>query len=153
MDEKIWKKNKEEKYFGGCLVEKGRGENDGGAYLSPQKSFLFKIERKLGGDKSYMWRTKMLMSKLHMGFFNTFVCLFFLCFCIFVFVFCMWFFFSTNDYYYLINLGDCMLFGCLSLFCFNWPSFFNKGIWVNSYKFTFFISPLFYLQPNKNERN
>ena len=91
----------------------------------------------------------MPISKLHMGFFNTFVCLFFLCFCIFVFVFCMWFFFSTNDYYYLINLGDCMLFGCLSLFCFNWPSFFNKGIWVNLYKLTFFIPPLFHSEQKK----
>ena len=154
VDEKIWKKNKEEKYFGGCLVEKGRGENDGGAYLSPQKSFLFKIERKLGGGKILYVKDKNAHVQVAHGLLQ-YVCLFFffLCFCIFVFVFCMWFFFSTNDYYYLINLGDCMLFGCLSLFCFNWPSFFNKGIWVNSYKFTFFISPLFYLQPNKNERN
>ena len=45
MDEKIWKKNKEEKYFGGCLVEKGRGENDGGAYLSQQKSSLQNREK------------------------------------------------------------------------------------------------------------
>ena len=28
---------------------------------------------------------------------------------------------------------------CLSLFCFNWVSFFNKGIWVNLCKFTFSI--------------
>ena len=54
MDGKFWKENGEEKYFGGCFVEKGRGKNDGGAYLSQQKCFLSKIERKLGGEKSYM---------------------------------------------------------------------------------------------------
>ena len=118
VDEKLWKENKEEKYFGGCLVEKGRGENDGGAYLSPQKSFLFKIERKLGGDKSYMWRTKMLMSKLHMGFFNTFVCLFFF-FCFFVFFLHVIFFF------------------------YKWLLFFNKFGWL--YAFWLFVAFLFQL--------
>ena len=119
VDEKIWKKNKEEKYFGGCLVEKGRGEDDGGAYLSPQKSFLFKIVRKLGGEKSYMWRTKMLMSKLHMGFFNTFVCLF-----VFFFLF-FCFFFACDFFFYKLLL------------------FFNKFGWL--YAFWLFVTFLFQL--------
>ena len=41
----------------------------------------------------------------------------------------------------------------LSLFCFNWPSFFNKGVWVNLYKLIFSISLVFHSQQNKNERN
>ena len=104
MDGKLWKENGEEKYFGGCFVEKGRGKNDGGAYLSQQKCFLSKIERKLGGEKSYMWRTKMPMCKLHMRFFNMFVCLFF-------------FFF---------------LFAC-DFFFYKWFLFFNKFWWLYAY--------------------
>ena len=150
VDEKIWKKNKEEKYFGGCLVEKGRGENDGGAYLSPQKSFLFKIERKLGGGKILYVKDKNAHIQVAHGLLQ-YVCLFV---CFFFFVFLFFFlhviFFSTNDYYFLINLGDCMLFGCLSLFCFNWLSFFNKGIWVNSYKLNFFYPSIFSL-PTKQK--
>ena len=86
MDEKIWKKNKEEKYFGGCLVEKGRGENDGGAYLSPQKSFLFKIERKLGGGKILYVKDKNAHIQVAHGLLQ-YVCLFvffvflYFCFC------------------------------------------------------------------------
>ena len=44
-------------------------------------------------------------------------------------------------------------FSCLSLFCFNLPSFFNNDIWVNLYKLTFTIHSLFYSQPNKKEGN
>ena len=47
------KKNEEGKLFGGCLVERGKGENNGVADLDPPKSFLSKMERKLGGGKSY----------------------------------------------------------------------------------------------------
>ena len=58
--------------------------------------------------------------------------------------------FFLLDFYFLINW---VIVFFLSLFCFNWLSFFNKGIWVNLYKLTFSIISLFYSQPNKNERN
>ena len=44
-------------------------------------------------------------------------------------------------------------FGFLSLFCFNYISFCNNDIWVNLYKFIFFIFSLFHCQPNKNKEN
>ena len=52
------------------------------------------------------------------------------CFVFFVFLFCLTRHdFFGYDFYFLINLGDCFfLGGCLPLFCFNWASFFNKGI-------------------------
>ena len=55
-------------------------------------------------------------------------------------LFLAWFFFCC-----LLNLGDCLFFflvSCLPLFLFlffNWPSFFNKGIWANLYKLFFFF--------------
>ena len=58
--------------------------------------------------------------------------------------------FFLLDFYFLINW---VIVFFLSLFCFNWLSFFNKGIWVNLYKLTFSIISLFYSQPNKNEKN
>ena len=61
-----------------------------------------------------------------------------------------WFFFLINWVIFFFFFFFC---GCLSLFCFNWPSFFNKDIWVSLYKFTFFIPLLFHSQPNKRERN
>ena len=89
-------------------------------------------------------------------------CLFFLsCGCDSCFV-CFFFWLTRHDFYFFgtwflffNKLGDCLFFGCLLLFCFNWPSFFNKSVRVNLYKFTFFfpIPPLFYSQSNKNERN
>ena len=39
------------------------------------------------------------------------------------------------------------------LFCFNYISFCNNDIWVNLYKFIFFIFSLFHCQPNKNKEN
>ena len=43
----------------------------------------------------------------------------------FVLFFCFLFFFLTkHDFYFLINWVIAFFFGCLSLFCFNWPSFF-----------------------------
>ena len=74
---------------------------------------------------------------------------------------CFFFFFSLtrhdfclrHDFYFLINwLIAFFFFG--SFFCFNWPSFFNKGIWVNLCKLTYSIPPLFSLPiKKKNERN
>ena len=62
--------------------------------------------------------------------------------------------FYGHDFYFLINLGDWFFFlGCLSLFCFNWASFFNKSICINLYKLTFSIPPFFHSQPNKKEGN
>ena len=37
-------------------------------------------------------------------------------------------FFLDMIFIFFNNLGDCFFFGCLSLFCFNWLSFFNKSI-------------------------
>ena len=66
-------------------------------------------------------------------------------------------FFLGHDFYFLINWVIAFFFffwcGYLSLFFFNWSSFFNKGVWVNLYKLTFSISSLFHSQPNKNEKN
>ena len=64
-----WRKNEKWKLFGGCLVGNGRGENEGVFLLGPSKSFLIKMEIKLGKGKSYGWMTKMPMCKLHMGFY------------------------------------------------------------------------------------
>ena len=56
-----------------------------------------------------------------------------------------------NDYIYInFFFGWLYFFGCLSLFCFNWTSFFNKSIRVNLYKLAFSISPLF--TPNQTKR-
>ena len=68
----------------------------------------------------------------------------------FPFFFCL----TRHDFYFLINwVIAFFFFSCLSLFCFNWSSFFNKCVGVNLYKFIFSISPFFHSQPNKNERN
>ena len=54
------------------------------------------------------------------------------------------------DFYFLINwVIASSFFGCLSLFCFKWSSFYKKGVWVNLYKLTFFIFSLFHSQPKK----
>ena len=68
----------------------------------------------------------------------------------FLFFFCVFFFSLDVIFIFLINLGDYIF---LSLFCFNWALFFNKDIWINLYKLTFSISPLFHSQPNKNDKN
>ena len=46
------RENKEGKLFGGCLIGRERWENDGVFFLSPLKTFLLKMKRKLGGEKS-----------------------------------------------------------------------------------------------------
>ena len=73
--------------------------------------------------------------------------------CLLFFLFFSFFFLclTRHDFYFLMNW--LIYFGCLSFICFNWPSFFNKGIWVNLDKLTFFIPPLFHFQSNKEERN
>ena len=59
---------------------------------------------------------------------DSFFVLFFFCFFFFLFCLTRHDFFGY-DFYFLINLDDCFfLGGCLPLFCFNWASFFNKGI-------------------------
>ena len=66
-------------------------------------------------------------------------------------VWATWFFFYMI-FIFLINLGVCSFFcGYLSRFCFNWASFFKKGIWVNLFEHIFFIPPLFRSQPNKKK--
>ena len=56
------------------------------------------------------------------------------------------FFWDMIFFFFLVNkLGDFFL----SLFRFNWQSFFINGIWVNLYKFTFSIPPLFHSQKKK----
>ena len=79
---------------------------------------------------------------------------------IFAFLFFFFFFFGLDliffwTWFLFFNKFRWLLiiFGCLSLFCFNLTSYFNKNIWVNLYKLTFFIPPLFNSQPNKNEGN
>ena len=37
-------------------------------------------------------------------------------------------FFLEHHFYFLINWVIASFFGCLSLFCFNWSSFFNKSV-------------------------
>ena len=51
-DEKKRRENEEGKLFGGCLIGRERWENDGVFFLSPLKTFLLKMKRKLGGEKS-----------------------------------------------------------------------------------------------------
>ena len=58
-------------------------------------------------------------------------------------------FFWEHDFYFLIIWVIALFFGCLLPFCFNWQSFFNKGLWVNLYKFTFSIPLFFHFQLNK----
>ena len=72
-DEK--KKNKR-KWEGKTFLRVFSWEGDRGKWwwglgvfsLGPPKSFLFKMERKLGGWNSDGWMTKMPMCNLHMGF-------------------------------------------------------------------------------------
>ena len=54
-------------------------------------------------------------------------------------------FFLGHDFYFLINWVIALFFWLFVtfFFCFNWTSFFNKGIWVNLFKLIFFISLLF----------
>ena len=67
MDGKFWRENEEDKLFEGCLVERGRGENDGGTHqkvLSPKwRENLVWENLIVGGQKC---------SCLHMGFFSIF---------------------------------------------------------------------------------
>ena len=114
-----------------------------------------KIERRKWGyliDKNVHVHVHMGNSSNSIFFFFFFNFLFWLYVAFFFFFFslfnCTWFF--LLDFYFLINW---VIVFFLSLFCFNWLSFFNKGIWVNLYKLTFSIISLFYSQPNKNERN
>ena len=62
------------------------------------------------------------------------------------------FFFKDLIFIFLVNLGDCSFFFCgyLSLFCFNWASFFNNGILVNLFKLIFFHPSTFSL-PTKQK--
>ena len=46
------KENKEGKIFEWCLVGSERWKNNSVFFSSPPKSFLPKIERKIGGEKS-----------------------------------------------------------------------------------------------------
>ena len=62
------RENEEGKLFEGCLVGSERWKNNSVFFSSPPKSFLPKMERKLGGEKSNGWLTKMPTCKLHMGF-------------------------------------------------------------------------------------
>ena len=72
-----------------------------------------------------------------------------------------WFFFGTC-FLFFNKLGDCFFFllsffyfifcGYLSLFCINWPSFFNNGVWVNLYKVqTHFFHPSTFPLPTKQK--
>ena len=56
-----------------------------------------------------------------------------------------WFFFSINWVIAFFSFGH--------FFVLINHHFFNKGVWVNLYKFTFSIPPLFHSQANKKERN
>ena len=73
----------------------------------------------------------------------------------FSFFFCLdvIFFFYGNDFYFLINLGDWFFLLVYHFFCFNWTSFFNKGIHVNLYKLIVSIPSFFHSQPNKKKGN
>ena len=50
------RENEKGKLFGGCLIGRERWENDGVFFLSPLKTFLPKMKRKLGGEKSNGWK-------------------------------------------------------------------------------------------------
>ena len=56
-------------------------------------------------------------------------------------------FFSKHDFFIKkkkwVIVFFFFFFGCLSLFCFNWASLFNKDIWVNLYN-SFFLSLNFF---------
>ena len=70
-------------------------------------------------------------------------------------------FFLGHDFYFLINWVIASSFyyfffiffcGYLSLFCINWPSFFNNGVWVNLYKVqTHFFHPSTFPLPTKQK--
>ena len=129
--------------------------------------FFSKIGRKLGGmhffliDKNthvhFFLIDKNGHVQVHMGFvwlpffklfFKFFIFIFYRLGVIVVFFFFFWTWFFINKFGWLLFF---FFFG--SLFCFNWVLFFNKGIWVNLFKLIFSIPPLFYSQPNKNEKN
>ena len=55
----------------------------------------------------------------------------------------------ASSFYYYILFFFC---GYLSLFCINWPSFFNNGVWVNLYKVqTHFFHPSTFPLPTKQK--
>ena len=128
-----------------------RWENDGEALVGPPKNSLSKIGRKLGGEnliggQKWTCASCTWVSSIHfffnipilisfLFFFSFFYFIFFsllswasvpllsVCFVLISFFFLdVIFFFSRNDFYFLINLGDyiCIYIGCLSLFYFNW---------------------------------
>ena len=54
MDRKLWRENRNENFFGVCLVEQGgRKINSGVQVISPwaHQNVLSKMERKLSGDE------------------------------------------------------------------------------------------------------
>ena len=69
------------------------------------------------------------------------------------------FFLTRHDFFWIWflffnKLGDCLFFffflGCLSLFCFNWSSFFNKGC-MSKFIQTHFFHPSIFPLPTKQK--
>ena len=140
--------------------------------LEPAKCFLTKMERKLRKrviwymDKNALncflgqcWLFYFIWFDLSFAFLGHFAFFFFpwgvgwQWFDFFFFVkLDVIFFFSWHDYYFLINLGDFFFFLCLSNFCFDWTSFFNKCMWVNLCKLFFFFPSIHFFTLNQTKR-
>ena len=146
-------------------------------FYGPIKKFCFQMGKKTKRRK----RGYLIYKNTHVNqfllffslfFFFSFLCCLGRCHPFFIFHFlsffsfpilgwrCLLFLFSffflcltRHDFYFLMNWVIFIFFGCLSFIYFNWPSFFNKDIWVNLDKLTFFIPPLFHFQPNKEKKN
>ena len=138
--------------------------------LEPAKCFLTKMERKL--RKRVIWymdknALNCFLGQCWLFYFILFIFCFLGTLCLFFSLGCgltvIWFdfffffvkldviFFSWHYYYFLINLGD-FFFLCLSNFCFDWTSFFNKCMWVNLCKLFFFFPSIHFFTLNQTKR-
>ena len=148
MDEKLWRENGKENFFEVCLVWWGRRKiNNEARVFSPQghqKVFPPQWRENWSEKIGLLDGQKCPCALAHMQFVQF---VFFLT--RYAFIFWTWFLFFRK-------LGDCFFFFFLAIchfFVLISNHFFNKDVWVNLYKLTFFIPPFFHSQLNKNERN
>ena len=122
--------------------------------LGPTKMFFLQNGEKTRWECIFSWLTKIPMCNYTWA---SSGCLFLIFFyflfyslgvivVVVVFFFFFWIWFFINKIGWLLFLFFLVL---CHFFCFNWASFFNKGIWVNLFKLIFSIFLLFHSQPIK----
>ena len=138
MDEKFWRKNGKKKLFWSVLGWVGRKKNKwwglgvASFFIFFFQFFLFSFDFLSLGVPFFLAVTLPFFS------FDFLEPRHDSCCCLFIYL-------TRHDFYAFNKFGWLLFFcGYLSLFCFNWASFFNNGIWVNFCKLTFPILSLFH---------